>query len=121
MNDVGRRIDPTIVDGQLHGGVAQGLGQAWLEHVRYEDGSGQLLSGTLMDYALPRADHFPDIELHGADIPTENNPIGAKGVGELGCVGAPAAFMNAVADAAGTEEIEMPATPERVWRALRRT
>ena len=118
VNDVGRRIDPVIVDGQLHGGVAQGVGQAWLEHVRYEDGSGQLLSGTLMDYALPRADHFPDIELHGADVPTENNPIGAKGVGELGCVGAPAAFMNAVADAAGTQDIEMPASPERVWRAL---
>ena len=121
VNDVGRRIDPTIVDGQLHGGIAQGIGQAWLEHVRYEDGSGQLLSGTLMDYALPRADHFPDIELHGADVPTANNPIGAKGVGELGCVGAPAAFMNAVADAAGTRDIDMPATPERVWRALRRT
>ena len=121
VNDVGRRIDPVIVDGQLHGGVAQGLGQAWLEHVRYEDGSGQLLSGTLMDYALPRADHFPAIELHGADIPTAINSIGAKGVGELGCVGAPAAFINAVADAAGTQEIEMPATPERVWRALRGT
>ena len=121
VNDVGRRIDPTIVDGQLHGGVAQGIGQAWLEHVVYEDGSGQLLSGTLMDYALPRADHFPDIELHGADIPTAINSIGAKGVGELGCVGAPAAFINAVADAAGTQEIEMPATPERVWRALHRT
>ena len=121
VNDVGRRIDPTIVDGQLHGGIAQGIGQAWLEHVRYEDGSGQLLSGTLMDYALPRADHFPDIELHGADVPTANNPIGAKGVGELGCVGAPAAFMNAVADAAGTRDIDMPATPERVWRALRQT
>ena len=121
VNDVGRRIDPVIVDGQLHGGIAQGIGQAWLEHVRYEDGSGQLLSGTLMDYALPRADHFPDIELHGADVPTAMNPIGAKGVGELGCVGAPAAFMNAVADAAGTREIDMPATPERVWRALRRT
>ncbi|MCY4467931.1 MAG: xanthine dehydrogenase family protein molybdopterin-binding subunit [Thiotrichales bacterium] len=121
VNDVGRRIDPTIVDGQLHGGVAQGIGQAWIEHVRYEDGSGQLLSGTLMDYALPRADHFPGIELHGADIPTANNPIGAKGVGELGCVGAPAAFMSAVADAVDTQEIEMPATPERVWRALRRT
>ena len=121
VNDVGQRIDPMIVDGQLHGGVAQGVGQAWLEHVRYEDGSGQLLSGSLMDYALPRADHFPDIELYHADIPTGNNPIGAKGAGELGCVGAPAAFMNAVADAAGTLEIDMPATPERVWRALHRT
>ena len=118
VNDVGRRIDPVIVDGQLHGGIAQGLGQAWLEHVRYEDGSGQLISGSLMDYALPRADDFPEFEMHRADIPTGNNPIGAKGAGELGCVGAPAAFMNAVADAVGTEEIDMPATPERVWRAL---
>ena len=121
VNDVGQRIDPTIVDGQLHGGVAQGVGQAWLEHVRYEDGSGQLLSGSLMDYALPRADHFPELEMHRADILTRNNPIGAKGAGELGCVGAPAAFMNAIADAAGTLEIDMPATPERVWRALHRT
>ena len=121
VNDVGRRIDPVIVDGQLHGGVAQGLGQAWIEQVRYEEGSGQLLSGSLMDYALPRADDFPEFEMHEADIPTGNNPIGAKGAGELGCVGAPAAFMNAVADAAGTGEIDMPATPERVWRALRGT
>ncbi len=119
VNDVGRRIDPVIVDGQLHGGIAQGLGQAWLEQVRYEDGSGQLLSGSLMDYALPRAGDLPGFEMHRADIPTGNNPIGAKGAGELGCVGAPAAFMNAVADAAGTQEIDMPATPERVWRALR--
>ena len=119
VNDVGRRIDPAIVDGQLHGGIAQGLGQAWLERLCYEEGSGQLLSGSLMDYALPRADHFPAFELHCADIPTANNPLGAKGVGELGCLGAPAAFMNAVADAIGTQEIEMPATPERVWRALR--
>ena len=84
VNDVGRRIDPVIVDGQLHGGIAQGLGQAWLEHVRYEEGSGQLLSGSLMDYALPRADDFPEFEMHEADIPTGNNPIGAKGAGELG-------------------------------------
>ena len=84
VNDVGRRIDPVIVDGQLHGGIVQGLGQAWLEHVHYEYGSGQLLSGSLMDYALPRADDFPEFEMHRADIPTGNNPIGAKGAGELG-------------------------------------
>ena len=121
VSDVGQRIDTAIVDGQLHGGIAQGVGQAWLEHVRYDEGSGQLLSGTLMDYALPRADHFPDMELHPRDVPTRNNAIGAKGVGEIGCVGAPAAFMNAVADATGTQGIEMPATPETVWRSLRRT
>ena len=120
VNDVGERIDPAIVDGQLHGGIAQGIGQAWLEQVHYEGGSGQLLSGSLMDYALPRADHFCGFELHCADIPTGNNPIGAKGAGELGCVGAPAAFVNALADAAGTQDIDMPATPERVWRALHR-
>ena len=119
VNDAGRRLAPAIVDGQLHGGIAQGLGQAWLEQLCYEEGSGQMLSGSLMDYALPRADHFPSFDLHAADLPTANNPLGAKGVGELGCVGAPAAFMNAVADAIGTQEIEMPATPERVWRAWR--
>ncbi len=120
VNDIGRRLNPAIVDGQLHGGIAQGIGQAWLEHVLYERDAGQIVSGSLMDYAIPRADHFPTLELHGADIPTHNNPIGAKGAGELGCLGAPAAFMNAVADAIGTQEIEMPVTPERVWRALRR-
>jgi carbon-monoxide dehydrogenase large subunit len=76
------------------------------------------VTGSLMDYAVPRADHLPALELHAADIPTRNNPVGAKGAGELGCLGAPAAFMNAVADAIGTQDIEMPATPERVWRAL---
>ena len=118
VNDVGRRINTAIVDGQLHGGIVHGLGQAWLEHLQYESSSGQLFSGSLMDYALPRADHFPAFELYATDIPTANNAIGAKGVGELGCLGAPAAFMNAVADAIDTQDIEMPATPERVWRAL---
>ena len=118
VDDVGRRINPTIVAGQLHGSIAHGLGQAMLECVGYEDGSGQLLTGSLMDYAVPRARDFCNFELHPADIPTANNPIGAKGVGELGCLGAPGAWMNAVADAIGTQVIEMPATPERVWRAL---
>ena len=120
VNDVGRRLNPTIVDGQLHGSIAHGIGQAWLEHVRYEPQTGQLASGSLMDYAVPRADHIPALELHAADIPTQNNAIGAKGVGEIGCLGAPAAFINAVADAIGTQALEMPATPESVWRALRR-
>ena len=120
VDDVGRRINPVVVDGQLHGSIAHGLGQAWMEHVRYDPRTSQAVSASLMDYAVPRADHFPAFELYPADIPTRNNPIGAKGVGELGCLGAPAAFMNAVADAIGTQDIEMPATPERVWRALRR-
>ena len=118
VDDVGRRINPTIVAGQLHGSIAHGLGQAWLEQLHYEQASGQLLTGSLMDYALPRADHLCAIELHAADIPTSMNAIGAKGVGELGCLGAPAAFMNAVANAIGVQAIDMPATPERVWRAL---
>ena len=111
-------MNPQVVEGQLHGSIAHGLGQAWLEVIDFEPGSGQLRSGTLMDYAVPRADHFPPFELHAADIPTQNNFIGAKGVGEVGCLGAPAAFMNAVADAIGSQEFEMPATPETVWRAL---
>jgi carbon-monoxide dehydrogenase large subunit len=121
VDDVGRRIHPVIVDGQLHGGIAHGLGQAWMEHVRYDPETGQAVSGSLMDYAVPRADHLPSFELHAADVATRNNDIGAKGAGELGCLGAPAAFMNAVADAIGTQDIEMPATPERVWRALCRS
>ena len=120
VNDVGRRINTAIVDGQLHGGIVHGLGQAWCEQIHYDPSTGQLVSGSLMDYAVPRANDFPKFELHAADVPTVKNSIGAKGVGELGCLGAPAAFMNAVADAIGTQEIEMPATPERVWRALNR-
>ena len=118
VDDVGRRINPVVVAGQLHGGIVHGLGQAWMEHLRFDADTGQAVTGSLMDYAVPRADHLPALELHAADIPTRNNPVGAKGAGELGCLGAPAAFMNAVADAIGTQDIEMPATPERVWRAL---
>ena len=118
VDDVGRRINPTVVEGQLHGSIAHGLGQAMMEHVQY-DQSGQLLTGSLMDYAALRADDVCNFELHAADVLTTNNPIGAKGVGELGCLGAPGALMNAVADAIGTQSVEMPATPERVWRALR--
>ena len=118
VDDVGRRIVPAIVEGQLHGSIAHGLGQAMMEVVRYDADTGQLLSGSLMDYAVPRATDFPAFELHAADIPTANNPLGAKGVGELGCLGAPAALMNAICDAIGTQELEMPATPERVWRAI---
>ena len=118
VDDVGRRINSQVVDGQLHGSIAHGLGQAWMEIVSFDPQTGQLMSGSLMDYAVPRAEHFPNFELHAADIPTSNNSLGAKGVGEVGCFGAPAAFMNAIADAIGTQDVEMPATPETVWRAL---
>jgi carbon-monoxide dehydrogenase large subunit len=86
--------------------------------VLYEPGTGQLLSGSLMDYGLPRADDLPMFALFAADCPTANNPLGMKGAGEVGCIGAPAAVINAIADALGHDRIDMPARPEQVWRAL---
>jgi carbon-monoxide dehydrogenase large subunit len=118
VDDVGRRLNPQLVEGQVHGGIAQGIGQALHERVVYDPDSGQMLSGSLMDYGLPRADDLPMFELHAADIPTGNNILGMKGAGEIGCIGAPAAVINALADAIGHDRIDMPATPERVWRAL---
>jgi aerobic carbon-monoxide dehydrogenase large subunit len=120
-DDVGRAVNPMIVCGQVHGGVAQGFGQAVLEHTAYDSGSGQLLSGSFMDYALPRADDLPDIEVELIEVPCATNPLGVKGAGEAGAVGSPPAVMNAIVDAltpAGVTHIDMPATPEKVWRAL---
>ncbi|WP_137391960.1 xanthine dehydrogenase family protein molybdopterin-binding subunit [Rhodoligotrophos defluvii] len=118
VDDVGRRLNPQLVEGQVHGGMAQGIGQALHEYVRYDPQTGQMLSGTLMDYCLPRADDLPMFTLDAADLPTGNNMLGMKGAGEIGCIGAPAAVINALADAIGHDRIDMPATPERVWRAL---
>lgn len=118
IDDIGRRLNPMIAEGQIHGGIAQGIGQALHERTVYEDGTGQLLSGTLMDYGLPRAEDLPVFDLRSADLPTGNNPLGMKGAGEIGCIGAPAAVMNALADAIGSDSLDMPATPDRVWRAL---
>ena len=122
VDDVGRRINPTIVDGQLHGGIAHGLGQAWMEHVRYDPDSGQLLTGSFMDYALPRADHLPKIDFsYYEDAPCATNPMGMKGAGEAGAIGAPPALINALVDALGEfgiKHIDMPATPERIWRQI---
>ena len=101
--------------------MAQGFGQAVLEHTVYDPSSGQLLSGSFMDYALPRANEFPDIEVELLEIPCASNPLGVKGAGEAGAVGSPPAVMNALIDALaadGVTAIDMPATPERVWRAL---
>ncbi|MCX8116113.1 MAG: molybdopterin-dependent oxidoreductase, partial [Burkholderiaceae bacterium] len=121
-DDVGRVINPLIVAGQVHGGIAQALGQALMEQVVY-DGEGQLLTGSFMDYALPRADDLPPIKTHTDESqPCRINPLGAKGVGELGTVGATPTVINAIVDALrplGVNDIEMPATPERVWRAIR--
>lgn len=118
VDDVGRRLNPQLVEGQIHGAIAQGIGQALHERVVYDTDSGQLLSGSLMDYGLPRADDLPMLDLHAADMPTGNNILGMKGAGEIGCIGAPAAVMNAVADAIGHDHFDMPLTPEGVWRAI---
>lgn len=120
-DDVGTIVNPMIVRGQVHGGVAQGLGQALLENTAYDPESGQLVAGSLMDYALPRADDLPDIEVEFVSVPCASNPLGVKGAGEAGAVGSPPALINAVIDALavdGIREIDMPATPERVWQAI---
>ena len=120
-DDAGTIVNPMIVRGQVHGGVAQGLGQALLEHTAYDAESGQLIAGSFMDYALPRADDVPDIEVEFLEIPCTTNPLGVKGAGEAGAVGAPPALINAVLDALaedGVRHIDMPATAERVWSAI---
>ena len=120
-DDVGKAVNPMIVRGQVHGGVAQGVGQAVMEHTVYDNESGQLLSGSLMDYSLPRAADLPDIEVDLIEVPCTSNPLGVKGAGEAGAVGSPPATINAIVDAlrsAGAKSIDMPATPERVWKAL---
>ncbi|WP_188897891.1 xanthine dehydrogenase family protein molybdopterin-binding subunit [Caldovatus sediminis] len=120
-DDFGHPLNPLIARGQVHGGVAQGVGQAMLERAAYDPDSGQLLSASFMDYALPRADDLPDIQVDLLEIPCETNPLGVKGAGEAGAVGSPPAFVNALVDALaedGVRHLDMPATPEAVWRAL---
>jgi carbon-monoxide dehydrogenase large subunit len=121
VDDVGTVINPVTLKGQIHGGVAQGVGQALMEQVVYDPDSGQLLTGSFMDYAMPRADTLPDMHIESHPVPTKLNPIGAKGAGEAGTVGALPAAINAILDALaplGVRHLEMPATPERVWRAI---
>jgi carbon-monoxide dehydrogenase large subunit len=121
VDDVGHAINPLIVRGQVHGGVAQGIGQAVHEHTVYDPESGQLVAGSFMDYCLPRADDLPDIEVDLIEIPCTTNPLGVKGAGEAGAVGSPPAVINAVVDALaedGVKHVDMPVTPERLWRAL---
>ena len=119
VDDCGRVLQPVLVEGQVHGGVAQGVGQALLEWASYEDESGQLVAGSFMDYAMPRADDLPDITSVLHPVPSTTNPLGVKGVGEAGTTASLAAVMNAVADALPRgAKIDMPATPEGVWRAL---
>ncbi len=115
VDDFGNLLNPMLVLGQVHGGVAQGLGQALLENLVYGDGA-QLLTGSFMDYGMPRADDMPDMTFQSAPVPNPNNPLGVKGCGEAGTIGAMPAIMNAVSHALGGAWIDMPATPEKVWR-----
>ncbi|HWI29462.1 MAG TPA: xanthine dehydrogenase family protein molybdopterin-binding subunit, partial [Stellaceae bacterium] len=120
VNDFGVVINPLLVEGQAHGGIVQGIGQALLEHTVY-DGEGQLITGSYMDYAMPRADSAPMFEFRSHPVPAKTNPLGVKGCGEAGCAGSLPSVMNALIDALapyGIRHIDMPATPERIWRAI---
>jgi carbon-monoxide dehydrogenase large subunit len=121
VDDVGNIINPMIVEGQIHGGIAQGVGQALYEGAVYDNETGQLLSGSMMDYTLPRADNLPMIKTDHTETPCPFNPLGVKGCGEIGTIGATPAVINAIIDALGdygVTDISMPATPEVVWRAM---
>ena len=119
VDDFGNIINPLIVAGQVHGGLAQGIGQALLEGCRYDEQTGQLLTGSYLDYVMPRAADLPEFNLATEVTPCTHNPLGVKGCGESGAIAAAAAVMNALTDAIGVRDLEMPASPERVWRALR--
>jgi carbon-monoxide dehydrogenase large subunit len=124
VDDIGTVINPLLAKGQIQGGVAQGAGQALSEDVVYDEGSGQLLTGTLLDYAIPRADTLPQVAVDFSPVPSPTNPVGAKGVGEGGTVATTPTVMNAILDALaplGVTDVPMPATPERIWRAIQRT
>ena len=120
IDDVGRAINPLILHGQTHGGIAQGIGQDMLEHCVFDD-NGQALAGSFMDYAMPRADDFPTFNIGHVCTPCTHNPLGTKGCGEAGAIGSPPALMNAVLDAlsaVGVKDLDMPASPNRVWQAI---
>jgi carbon-monoxide dehydrogenase large subunit len=124
VDDFGKAINPLLIAGQVHGGIAQGVGQALLERCVYEPESGQLLSASFMDYTLPRADDLPSIRLKLNEVPCTTNPLGIKGAGEAGAIGAPPAIMNAVVDALsqfGVRHVDMPVTSEQLWRLVSRT
>jgi carbon-monoxide dehydrogenase large subunit len=121
IDDVGTVLNPLLLKGQIHGGIAQGAGQILMEDLTYDAESGQVLAGSFMDYAMPRADDMCAFEVKSHPVPTDQNPLGVKGAGEAGTVGAMPAVMNALIDAVrarGVSDLPMPATPERIWRAL---
>jgi carbon-monoxide dehydrogenase large subunit len=120
VDDFGTVINPLMVEGQVHGGTVQGIGQALYEGCVYDE-SGQLLTGSFMDYAMPRAGDVPGFSFAYNEVPCSANPLGVKGCGEAGAIGAPPATINAIVDALsqfGVQHIDMPATPEKVWRAI---
>jgi carbon-monoxide dehydrogenase large subunit len=120
-DDVGTVVNPLILEGQIVGGVAQGLGQAWGEHAIYDTESGQLLTATLLDYTMPRADWLPPIDFSYTEVPSPQNPLGIKGAGEAGTIGSTPTLVSAVLDALsglGVEHIDMPVTPEKIWRLI---
>jgi carbon-monoxide dehydrogenase large subunit len=122
VDDYGTLINPLLTIGQVQGGVAQGIGQALTEHTVYDPDSGQMLSGSFMDYQLPRAIDLPDLDITLTGIPTTANPLGVKGSGQAGAIAAPQTIISAILDALaplGVGHIDMPATPERVWRAIK--
>ena len=121
VDDLGKLINPMLVDGQVHGGIVQGIGQALLEHCAYDETSGQLLTGSFMDYTMPRADDVPSFDLAYNEIPCTTNPLGIKGAGEAGTIGSAPALINAIVDALsdlGATHVDMPATPQHLWRAI---
>jgi carbon-monoxide dehydrogenase large subunit len=118
-DDFGNIINPMIVEGQVHGGIGQGIGQALLENVHYDPQNGQLITASYMDYAMPRADDLPSFKLSHQNTPCPSNPLGIKGCGEAGAIGSPPALMNAITDAIGNNSLSMPATPQKVWAALK--
>ncbi|MBN9071423.1 MAG: xanthine dehydrogenase family protein molybdopterin-binding subunit [Rhizobiales bacterium] len=117
-DDFGNIINPMIVEGQVHGGIAQGIGQSMLEGAHYDAGSGQLITASYMDYCMPRADDLPSFQVSHQNTPCPGNPLGIKGCGEAGAIGSPPAVINAITDAIGNNDLLMPATPERVWAAI---
>jgi carbon-monoxide dehydrogenase large subunit len=119
VDDFGTVVNPMIVEGQVHGGIAQGIGQAMLENAVY-DKDGQLVTGSLMDYTMPRADNLPSFTVGMTMTRCPGNPLGIKGCGEAGAIAAPAAVINAITDAVGSENLAMPATPPAVWAAIQR-
>jgi carbon-monoxide dehydrogenase large subunit len=123
VDDFGTIINPMIVEGQVQGGIVQGIGQALMENCVYDNDTGQLLTGSFMDYAMPRAEDFPNFKLATLCTPCTHNPLGTKGCGEAGAIGSPPAVINALLDALaplGVKDFDMPASPHRVWEAMQK-